>query len=230
MVATAEYSSREPERLAQGFELDDDQIVAGDLVELSRFKYLRFYSTIDDLYRFGSALFDRSVTAETVLERMMSGGEAVSHAGAMEGYRAYFYADPEVRTIVAFLSNFEDIPFVRIIEDVPQILAGEPYEVPQKPNRIAVAVDPGILTRYVGRYRLDVDTDQVFEVRLDGVRLEIVDGEGESSVLFAESSSTFFSEPSSRDTVEFTLDPSTGDYEMSLIIEGGMRLETTRIN
>jgi len=230
MVDTAEYLSRVPDRLAQGFELDGDRIVPGDLVELERFRYLRLYSTIDDLYRFGSALFDRSVTAETVLERMMFGKEAVSHAGAMEGYRAYFHANPENRTIVIFLSNLEDIPFIRIIEDVPKILAGEQYEVPQRPNRVAVEVDSELLMSYVGRYRLDVDPDQVFEVRFDGARLEVIDIEGESSVLFAESSSAFFEEPSSSDTVEFKVDPATGDSEMSLIIEGGMRLETTRID
>ena len=230
MIDTGEFLRRPPKRLARGFELNDEQIVAGDLRELGRFRFLRFYSTVDDLHRFGSALFDPSVTTETVLAQMTAGKEAVTHAGAMEGYRAYFYANPKTRTIIVILSNFEGIPLVRIIEDIPKVLAGQPYEVPSKPNRVAVAVDPSILVKYVGRFQLDVDRDQIFEIQLNDGNLVIVAVDGETTVLFAENESTFFAAPTDSDTVEFIYDQATDDYQMSLVVGGGMRLTTARID
>ncbi len=229
MTDTAEYVSRPPAHLAPGFELSDGRIAAGDVAELSRFRYCRFYSTVDDLHEFALGLFDPSITPPAVTERMLGGHEAVKHAGAMEGYRAYFSAGSKGLSTFVLLANFEDIPFVRITEDVPKILAGREYEVPKKPNRVAVEVDPTVLANYVGRYRLDVDADQVFEVRVEGTSLEVIDAQGETTPLFAETESRFFDEPTSNETLEFTLNESSGRYEMSLIIEGGMRLETTRV-
>jgi CubicO group peptidase (beta-lactamase class C family) len=229
MTDTAEYVSRPPARLAPGFELSDGQIAAGDVAELSRFRYARFYSTVDDLHRFALGLFDPSITPPTVTERMLADDEVVKHAGAIEGYRAYFSASPTELATFVFLANFEDIPFVRITEDISKILAGQEYEVPSKPNRVAIEVDPAVLARYVGRYRLDVDADQVFEVRSAGAGLQVIDPEGGMTTLFAETESRFFDEPTSNQTLEFTLDQSSGRYEMFLIIEGGLRLETTRV-
>ncbi len=230
MTDTAELLSHPPERLAPGFEVDDGRIQPGDDTELGRFRYLRIYSTVSDLHRFAMALFDPDVTPSRVTEQMIGDGEAVIHAGAMEGYRAYFYANPKSRVTFIFLSNFENIPFVRITEDVPKILAGDPYEVPTKPQRVAMEVAPGILARYVGRYALDLDTDQVFEIQAEGARLIVVDNDGERSSLSAETESTFFADPASNETVGFVLDERSGRWEMFLILEEGVRLETSRLD
>ncbi len=161
---------------------------------------------------------------------MLNKEGAVVHAGAIDGYKSYFYKNTKTGLTYIFLSNYDEIPLVQITKDIPDIVAGKPYKIPTKTNRVAVKLGDDILERYVGKYALKIDIKQTFELKSENGKLYFVQGGNNKTELFAESETSFFSDPQSDDIFEFVLDEKTKTYKMFMTIEGGIRLETIKSN
>jgi hypothetical protein len=180
------------------------------------------------MYSFGRGLFNPRLTSKTVAEKMLNEKGEVTHAGAIDGYKSYFYKSAKTGLTFIFLSNYSQIPFVQITKDIPDIVAGKPYKIPSKIERAAVEVSVEILKRYLGKYALKADEKQTFELKLEKGALHFVQDDGTNIKLFPESETVFFSDPQSDDIFEFIFDEKTQIYKMFLTTEG-IRLETVKL-
>lgn len=228
MSNTYEYNYRKPARFSSGFVLKAKKITPADATEWEKFESGRFYSTIGDMWNFSRGLSDTKTTSSKVVGQMLNDKGEVVHAGSIDGYKSYFYKNTKTGLTYIFLSNYAEIPLVQMTKDIPNIVAGKPYKLPTKTNRIAIKVDEKVLQRYVGKYALKIDTKQTFEVTPENGKLYFVQG-SQRTELFPESETLFFTDPHSDDDVfEFVLDDKTQTYKMFLTVEGGIRLEAIR--
>jgi CubicO group peptidase (beta-lactamase class C family) len=229
MAKTGEYNYQKPKNFAAGFVLADKKISPADASELKKFESGRFYSTLDDMYNFSRGLFNSRLTSKKVADRMLNDKGEVTHAGAIDGYKSYFYKNIKTNLTYIFLSNYSQIPFVQMTIDIPDIVAGKPYKIPAKAERIAVELNENILKRYVGKYVLKADEKQAFELKLENGKLHFKQDDGTDIELFAESETVFFNDPQTDDIFEFIPDEKTKTYKMFMTVEGGIRLETVKL-
>ena len=118
--------------------------------------------------------------------------------GGVQGFKTHFsrYPDNKVRIIV--LSNLDTASLHKIKKDLAAIVFGEAYKLPKQ--RKAIALDPAILEKYVGRYKfapspsLFPETRKlVFTVTTDSQRI-FVQVRQETYEFFPESPTEFFLE------------------------------------
>jgi len=230
MPNTYEYNYKKPKNFAAGFGYENKMIVAADAGELKKFESGRFYSTIDDMYNFSRGLSNPRLTSKSIAAQMLNKDGETVHAGAIDGYKSYFYKNTKTGLTYIFLSNYSEIPLVQMTKDIPDIVAGKPYKIPSKTNRVAVKINEDVLQRYVGKYALKIDVKQTFELKSENGKLYFVEDGDKKTELFAESETLFFSDPLSDDIFEFILDEKTKTYKMFLTVEGGIRLETVKLN
>ena len=229
MPDTYEYNYKKPKNFAAGFAFENKKIVPVDDTELEKFESGRFYSTIDDMYNFSRGLFNPRLTSKKVAGQMLNDKGEIVHAGALDGYKAYFYKNTKTNLTYIFLSNYSQIPFVRMTTDIPDIAAGKPYKIPTTIERVAIEVNENILKRYVGKYVLKADEKQAFELKLENGKLYFTQDDGTRLEMFPESEIVFFTDPQTDDIFEFVFDEKTGNYKMFMTVEGGIRLETVRL-
>jgi D-alanyl-D-alanine carboxypeptidase len=145
-------------------------------------------STVDDLARWEHALFSGTLLRKDFFARMTTpyrlksgkptgygyglavwsfeGHRVIEHGGGINGFSTDLLAFPDDRIVVAVLSNNpgrEPSPELVAIE-VASLLVGRPLT-----DRKPVAVDPAVLDRYVGVYRIDSETTRA--VTREGSRL-----------------------------------------------------------
>ncbi|MEO7673087.1 MAG: serine hydrolase [Pyrinomonadaceae bacterium] len=227
MANTYEYNYKKPKNFSSGFGYENKKITPADEAELKKFESGRYYSTIDDMYKFGQGLFNPRLTSKKVSGQMLKKDGDVSHAGAIDGYKSYFYVNRKSGLTYTFLSNYSKIPIVQITKDIPDIVAGKPYKIPAKINRVVIELKEDILKRYVGTYTLKADEKQSFELKMENGRLHFVQDDGSNVELFPESETIFFTDPHSDDIFEFVPDEKTKTYKLFLT-SGGIRLETIK--
>jgi CubicO group peptidase (beta-lactamase class C family) len=157
-------------------------------------------SSVNDLLTFLEAFLDYKETPLAPAMRAIPGfgwnrlGESAWHNGGTGGFRSFAGFDPIARTGVVVLSN-------AFTPNGVDDLAGHiwnpnvPLANPEPPaQRTAIQLDPQVLDRYTGRYR--VAPDRILEITRDGGRLfaqvfaqAIV---GPRFEVFAESAERFF--------------------------------------
>jgi CubicO group peptidase (beta-lactamase class C family) len=175
------------------------------------------HSTTEDLFRWerafhtpGAVLSPESATAmfdnHYGIERaMMKNRTIIGHGGRNFGFISYtlYYPDNEVSII--FLSNHDRTPMVTLTNDLPAIVFGEPYSLPQKIDRKAVPLTPGALSEYAGTYAPEWEKSWTITVHPVGNRLFYHSVTPDESVeLFYEGNDTFFMTPESKDSFIFT--------------------------
>lgn len=229
MSDTYEYNYRKPLRFSGGFILKNKKIAAAEAAELEKFESGRFYSTVNDMYKFGRGLFNPRLTSKKVVNQMLNDKSEIVHAGSIDGYKSYFYKNAKTGLTYIFLSNYGEIPFVQMTKDIPGIAAGKPVKIPTKQARVAVKLSEDVLNGYVGKYALKIDAKQTFELKTENGKLYFVQGNAKTE-LFAESETLFFTDPESDDVFEFVSDEKTKTYTMFLTVEGGIRLEAIKLN
>ena len=229
MSGTYEYNYKKPKNFVAGFTLTGKKIVPADAAELKKFESGRFYSTVDDMHRFARGLFDPRRTSKSLLARMLNKDGEVVHAGAIDGYKSYFYRNSKTGLTFIFLSNYNQIPIVQITKDIPEIVAGRPYKLPVKTNHIAIRLADDILGRYVGKYALKADEKQRFELKLENGKLYFTQDDGTRTELFPESATLFFTSADSDDIFEFVFEERSKTHKLFLVTEG-IRLEAVRSN
>jgi len=155
---------------------------------------------------------------------------AYLHTGGLNGYLSYMMRLEKDRVNVIFLANLGDIPLLSIMKDINAILFGDPYQLPQETTRVAVKMDPEKLRRLEGKYRLELDPNQIFTIVMENDRLFMIDPDQAKSELFPESEWRFYSDPKSEDSIEFIVDEKKAVSHMNLIIMGGAKLKVTKTN
>ena len=229
MSNTYEYNYKKPKNFAAGFVFANKKIAAADESELKKFESGRYYSTINDMYNFNRGLFNPRLTSKKLADQMLNDKGEIVHAGAIDGYKSYFYKNTKTGLTYIFLSNYSQIPIVQITKDIPDIVAGKPYKIPTKIERIAIQLNEDILKKYIGKYALKIDEKQKFELKLENGKLYFAQDDATKTELFPESETVFFGDPQSDDIFKFVFDEKTKTYKMFLTTEG-IRLETIKLN
>ncbi|GAB3243616.1 hypothetical protein GCM10027346_40520 [Hymenobacter seoulensis] len=216
-------------RFAYGFITDErHRIRPVPAVAINRFETGNYYATLDDLARFAAGLFSGKVLTADAAQHLLNAEGAVVQAGGRPGYRAYFYHHPAQQLTFLLVSNFSDMPFEKIVHDVPHIVAGEPYELPVAVNRREIVVPAAVLERYTGRFVLEADPTQVLEVRVEKGQLLLIDSDGSTAPFHPDSDTTFFDDPQSSEGLRFELDPTTQAYRL-IVLSDGLTLPTKRL-
>jgi CubicO group peptidase (beta-lactamase class C family) len=164
------------------------------------------YSTTEDLLRWDRALYTETLVSRTSLDEMFTpekGGygygwmigtrldrPVIAHGGGIYGFAAHIARYPDDRVTVIVLSNVEGAAAGRTANDLAAIVFGVPYEIPRE--RTSIAVEPGVLDRYVGRYRIAAPPIDVVVTRDEGRLVADIGGQMKLA-LDAESDTVFFS-------------------------------------
>jgi CubicO group peptidase (beta-lactamase class C family) len=193
-------------------------------------------STVDDLARWDAALYSEQLVKTASLERAWTpyvlkdgkptgygygwgvskirGRRAIAHGGGIHGFSTYAVRLPEERVFVAVLCNSDApaAPPEYLGKKIAAIAVGDPF-----PEPVAVAVDPAVLARYAGVYRIDEKTKRT--VLVEGGRLYTQRSGGERIEARPSSETEFFYERSfSR--FRFVLDATGRPTEMLFFPDG----------
>jgi CubicO group peptidase (beta-lactamase class C family) len=226
---TGEYNSTaQIPHFAYGFDRKDGKIMATPQASINRFETGNYFTTIDDLYTFSQQILSGKVLKKETALKMFDQDSLLIQAGGRSGYRAYFYKNKKTCITFLFLSNYTDMPFQSITEDVIKILNGESYTVPHKIERKAIKLPEEILKRYLGKFALEIDTKQVFTTTLNNEKLIFTDSDGNRMEMNAEDEFNFFEDPDSKNIILFTFNEQTKKYDLVLLTEG-IKLKTRRI-
>ena len=170
------------------------------------------YSTVLDLYRWDRALYAAGMLSAESQQAYFTpsvslgpgqryegyaygwgtleteGRSLLAHGGGVNGFSAFVIRDPSEQLYVVVLCNVADAPVEAIATGLAAIAYGEPYEMPSE--RTAVEIDPTILERYVGEYRMSADL--VIRVTAEAGHLYAQAGDQPQFELFPESETAFF--------------------------------------
>jgi CubicO group peptidase (beta-lactamase class C family) len=193
-------------------------------------------STVDDLARWDASLYTEKLLKRASLERawtpyVLKGGKstgygygwdvsplrgrrAISHGGGIFGFSTYGVRLPDERVFVAVLCN-SDSPSSDpgyLAKKIAALVIGDPF-----PEPAAIALDPKLLDRYAGVYRIDetstrtvtVANGRLYTQRSGGERLPVRPG-----------SETEFYYDKSLTRLRFVLDASGRATEMLFFPEG----------
>ncbi|MBB6331553.1 CubicO group peptidase (beta-lactamase class C family) [Chryseobacterium sediminis] len=228
LKSTGEFNSAQSlSDFAYGFSGEDGKITPVSHTNINRFETGNYFSTTDDLYSFSQQLISGKNLRKDLVLKMFGKNSQLIQAGGRPGYRAYYYQDLKSGITFIFTSNFTDIPFQKVTEDIINLLNGQSYSVPRKINKKAIEVPDEILKQYTGKFALEADQSQVFNIILENHFLYILDKDGEKTKIYPESSTSFFDNPKSEDGYQF-LKGSDQQYYL-IIISTGVKLNTKRI-
>lgn len=211
---------------AYGFSNENGKIVPVSQNNINRFETGNYLSTIDDLYLFSKKLATGKYIKKSLAMKMFGENGILMQAGGRPGYRAYYYQNITSKVTFIFVSNYTDIPFQEITADVLNILNNQPYTVPKKIYKKAVILSDEVLKRYIGKFELEADKTQIFIVSLENNQLYITDKDGEKTKIYPESEFSFFDNPESKDSYNFT--EYNGKYNLD-ITSTGLHLKTIKI-
>ena len=166
------------------------------------------YSTVEDLLKWDQALYTEKLLPRKSLETMFTpfkdnygygwvidkkrGRTRYAHGGGIMGFVTIIERYPEVKLLVAALSNLENSPIGPIGDDLAAIAAGDKYVIPREPK--VAKVDPALYDAYAGRYEADVPGKgkEVITVSRDGTRLTCQPAGKSRVVLVPESETSFY--------------------------------------
>ena len=171
-------------------ENDDGEIVVVPNYSNESKNQARVYSTMDDLLKFINYVkeepYRTPLTNKAGFIGWSGGGDGIlSHAAAM------LQSDYEL----IFFSNYDEIPFGKILETVEKIMTGQDYTLPKEINRKAVQLDRPTMERFVGKYAMVEFNNDEFEIRVEDDQFIFYQNGERGAILQAENDSTLFEKP-----------------------------------
>ena len=206
---------------AYGHFLKDDRIVCECEFPDDEMQMGNLYSTVDDLDIFLSSLDDSKY------EELRS-DNSISHAGGTRGKRAYVERNFDEDYTIIFLANYDEIPFEKLVSDLQAVLLGNEVTMPKEINRSSIAVSPSVLKEYVGTYDVVDAGHLILSIRFENDNLYLYQKDKNNGVLYPETDTVFFGDPTSEESIEFVRD-SLGEFYMLLDFQG-VRWKGTKIS
>jgi CubicO group peptidase (beta-lactamase class C family) len=161
------------------------------------------YSTTEDLLKWEQGLFGGKVLKAGSLEKMTTpfkndyafglqvetkaGHKIIEHGGGIEGFNTELEYYPDEKLVIVALANMQGPPLAAITSQLASIARGE--NVTLQSERKEITVDPKILARYVGAYRLGPVN---FLITLDGSQLKSKLANQPVVPIFPQSETMFF--------------------------------------
>jgi CubicO group peptidase (beta-lactamase class C family) len=162
------------------------------------------YSTCEDLLKWEQGLFGGKLLQPASLQKMTSpfkndygfgvgiatqaGRKVVAHGGGIEGFNTQLSYYPEEKMTVVVLANINGNAPGDIAGKLAAVAHGETVKLSSE--RKEITLDPKILSRYVGAYRLDPAGNML--ITLDGSQLMSKLGNQQAIPIFPESATRFF--------------------------------------
>jgi D-alanyl-D-alanine carboxypeptidase len=243
-MTSSYYGSTEPiiPKRVPGYTADGDKVRnAGYLSMTQPYAAGSLSSSVDDLARWDAALYTEKILKTGSLAKAwtpyvlkdgkatgygygwavskLRGRRAIEHGGGIFGFSTYALRLPEHRVYVAVLCN-SDAPTTApsfVARKLAALALGDPF-----PEFTPVTLDPRVLERYAGIYRIDetstrtvtVEGGKTYAQRSGGPRLEI-----------RPSSETAFFYDKSLTHMRFVVDPGGKVTEMLIHQDGAAEAE-----
>ncbi|MDX1472160.1 MAG: serine hydrolase domain-containing protein, partial [Flavobacteriaceae bacterium] len=170
------------------------------------------FSTVDDLANYLDHINNKE-HAEVIEEG------TISHAGGTRGKRAYIERNFENNYSIIFLTNYDGIPFEKLVSDFQKILKNEEIEMPRAINRETAKVPTEILKKYTGTYDFTEAGHLIINIKLENDSLYVYQNGQNNGVLYPENENTFFSDKTSEESIKF-IKENTGDYHILMDWQG----------
>ena len=164
-----------------------------------------FWSTTEDLLLFDQTLYTEKLLKRKTLDEMFTLYKAdygygwqvaprfnrrlIMHGGDTLGFMGFLQRFTDDRVTIVLLSNKGYMNVLTLARDLPAIVFGEEYQLPQK--AATIVVDQKILAQYAGEYQ--VSPNVVLTITLEDGKLMIANSSNTrpKGELFAESETTF---------------------------------------
>lgn len=193
--------------LAKNHEKKDTLIVQVDNVLSDELKTARIFSTANDLMKFLNHL-----KQEPYASLLKNENNIIEKNGGSDGVRTQIYTNLDYNYNFILLTNYDEIPFQKTIEDFIKILENKPYEIPKALNRKPMDLSTDEIKAFVETYYFsDMDIDLNFKIE-HGNLVAYQDGEL-AAILKAETENTFFTDPKEPESFEFIKDEN-GNFEV----------------
>lgn len=196
------------QQLSRNHEKKDSLIVQVANILPEELKTARIFSTAEDLN-----LFLDHIRQEPYASLLKNESGVIEKSGGSDGIRVEIYTNLKAEYNFIFLSNFDEIPFQKTVEDLAKILEGKPYVVPKDLNREAITLSKDILERYEGAYNFADMGDLTLTFTANETGLSVFQ-EGElAGKILPENEHVFFEDPKEPESFEFVQDDS-GSYHV----------------
>jgi CubicO group peptidase (beta-lactamase class C family) len=141
------------------------------------------YSTVEDLFIWGEALYTDKLVSYESLNKMMTpymnyygyglgimkvgAGEGkdsitiVTHSGGINGFNTYMERDVDGKNAIILLSNAVPFNYNTVAKAISRILYNEPYEQPKKSGTI-------LLSKLIEEKGIDKATEEFKNIKADG--------------------------------------------------------------
>ncbi len=179
----------------------DNEIIEVPNIEREGKNQARIYSTLSDLMK-----FIEEIKKENYRQLLNKDKGYIGWSGGGEGIVSHARTSINSNYDLVFFSNYDEIPFKKIQDDIEKIMTGKPYELPKEINRQAVKIKKETMQRYVGKYDMAEFNHHEFEFRLEDDDFVFYQNGERNTTLNAENDNTFFDEPSSEDIFIFRPD------------------------
>src|SRR4051812_25119558 len=162
------------------------------------------YSTCEDLLKWEQGLFGGKLLQAASLEKMttpfkndyafglavstQNGRKVIEHGGGIEGFNTQLSYYPDDKLTVVVLANVNGNAPNEIARKLAALAQGETVKLTSE--RKEITLDPKILARYVGAYRLEQAGNML--ITLDGNQLNSKLGSQQAIPIFPESEGRFF--------------------------------------
>lgn len=174
------------------------------------------YSTVGDMLRWDQALYSDSILSRESREMMFTphsenygfgwfietdfGRKHLFHGGFLDGFNCTISRWPEDRLLIVVFSNEDEAPVQKIAISLAAMAFDKPYDFPE--TKEPGEIDIGLLTEYVGMYRVN---DELYRVVVEenGKLYDRIRGHNPIQ-LIPESRDTFFMASDHSMTVVFS--------------------------
>ncbi len=213
LVYDERYKEKELKGAAIGYRRAGENFVPFSTTEDFNYGGGSIYTSLDDMVKWGQALFSSAILNENVIEKIsfpyntLNNGDTlfytygfysskhkgirmVDHSGGTLGFRSQFMIFPEEELLVFVLLNNESINSRRIAMGIVDLILGDKMVQEEVAQRTEIEPDSEVIKPFEGIYRLPEGMELTLHLEKDTFWLHIP-GSGKFQ-LFAESENKFF--------------------------------------
>lgn len=193
---------------------DDGEIIVVPNYTKTGKNQSKIYTTLSDLLKFINAM-----KIEPYRSSLINKGGNIGWSGGGEGILCHAESKIASGYELVFFSNYDEISFGGILEDVEKIMTNKPFIIPKEINRKAINLKRDIIEKYVGKYDMAEFNHDEFEIRIENDSVVFYQNGEKGAILLAENDSTFFENPTDENYCIFQ-QGKDGNYEMIFKYKG----------
>ena len=182
----------------QNHEEDDGQIITVPNIEKDGKNQAKIYSSTNDLLK-----FINHIKQEPYRSAMKNSKNAIGWSGGGDGLFCHANASLDSNYDLVFFSNYDAIPFGKILSTVDKIMNRENFELPKKVSWKAVSLKTSDLKKYVGKYNVREFNNDIFGFTIEKDSLVFYQNGERNSAIIPANDSTFYFESNEENHFQF---------------------------